>query len=378
MNKPKLYERYQRQILLKGFGVVAQKKLLQAKVLVIGAGGLGCPVLQYLTAAGVGTVGIVDDDLVSLTNLHRQLLYNIQDIGLPKTEVAANKLQLLNDDINIIAYNKRLTNKNALDIIKLYDIVVDGTDNFASRYMINDACVLLNRPLVYGAVSKFEGQVAVFNVQVETQIRPLNYRDIFSDAPKDEEVLNCAEAGVLGVLPGIIGIMQANETIKLITGIGQALVNKILTYNALDNSLYEFNLSANEEAQQLLPKDEEEFLKMDYEWLCASPINKTFEIDIAQFDNLIEDDNTIFIDVRDKDEQPLVGELTHVQIPLNQLMANQSMIVKDNVVVFCQSGKRSLEAAKFLHELFDDKKVYSLKGGIVEWKNKHTRQADAK
>ena len=367
MNNNERYERYQRQIVLKEFGVAAQQKLLQAKVLVIGAGGLGCPVLQYLAAAGVGTIGIVDDDVVLITNLHRQVLYSVEDIGLSKAEVAAKKLKSLNDGINIIDYNTRLTNQNALGIINSYDIVVDGTDNFSSRYLINDACVLLNKPLIYGAISKFEGQVAVLNANVNNK-RAANYRDVFSTPPKDDEVLNCAETGVLGVLPGIIGTMQANETIKLITGIGKPLINTLLTYNALDNSVYEVNLSLNEAAQQLVPENEEAFLKMDYEWLCSSQINKQLEIDVDRFDNLIDDENTIIIDVREKDEQPIVNEFEHLQIPLSELLSEQTVITKDNVVLFCQTGKRSLHAANTLSELFKDKKVYSLKGGILEWK----------
>jgi molybdopterin/thiamine biosynthesis adenylyltransferase/rhodanese-related sulfurtransferase len=371
MSNHKSYERYQRQILLKELGVAAQEKLEQAKVLVIGAGGLGCPVLQYFAAVGVGTIGIIDDDIVSLTNLHRQVLYNMNDIGLSKAEVAAEKLKLLNDEINIISYNRRLTNENALSIIKEYDIVIDGTDNFSSRYMINDACVLLNKPLVYGAISKFEGQVAVFNVKNNQSSRAINYRDLFPVPPKDNEVLNCAEAGVIGVLPGIIGTMQANETIKLITGIGEPLINKMFTYNALDNSVYEFNLSVNKEAQQLIPKDEETFLEMDYDWLCASQINNAFEIDLATFNDLIIDDNTIVIDVREKHEQPFVDEFEHIQIPLSELINNKMLVDRDNVVVFCQSGKRSLQAAELLNELFSHKKIFSLKGGVVEWKKKH-------
>jgi adenylyltransferase/sulfurtransferase len=370
MNNNKRYERYQRQILLKEFGVAAQEKLLQAKVLVVGAGGLGCPVLQYLAAAGVGTIGIVDDDVVSLNNLHRQVLFSVDDIGLPKAEVAAKKLRALNDEINIHVYNERLDTQNALSIIGEYDIVLDGTDNFSSRYMINDVCVFLNKPLIYGAISKFEGQVAVFNVKNETTARAINYRDLFPSPPKDDEVLNCADAGVLGVLPGIIGTMMANETIKLITGIGKPLINKILTYNALDNSSYEFNLSLIEEAQGLIPKDKEAFLKMDYEWLCSSQANDAFEIDIVQFDEFIEADNAMIVDVREKDEQPFVDEFEYMQIPLSKLN-DQSMFTKDNVVLFCQTGKRSLQAAKMLDELFADKKLYSLKGGIIEWKKKH-------
>ncbi len=374
MNNSKQYERYQRQIILKEFGMAAQQKMLQAKVLVVGAGGLGCPALQYLVAAGIGTIGIVDDDVVSLTNLHRQVLYSMHNIGLPKANVAADKLKALNDEINIVGYNKRLTNKNALEVIDQYDVVVDGTDNFSTRYMINDACILLKKPLVYGAISKFEGQVAVFNIQIEANARALNYRDLFPNPPHDDEVLNCAEAGVIGVLPGIIGTMMANETIKLITGVGKPLANKMLTYNALDNTSYEFNLSLNQAAQTFTPKDEAAFLKMDYEWLCSPQTNNKFEIDVKEFDNLIENHKAIIIDVREKDEQPVVDEFSHIQIPLSELKNYQELIEKNDIVLFCQTGIRSLQAAKMLHSLFDDKKVYSLKGGITEWKHKHVVQ----
>lgn len=377
MNSDKKYERYGRQISLKEFGIAAQQKLLQAKVLVVGAGGLGCSALQYLVAAGVGTIGIADYDVVALSNLHRQVLYNADDIGLPKAEVAAKKLRRLNDKINIISYNQRLTNKNALTIINHFDIVIDGTDNFSTRYMVNDACVLLNKPLIYAAISKFEGQVAIFNVKRNGNETTVSYRDLFPTPPKDDEVLNCADAGVLGILPGIIGTMQANETIKLITGIGKPLIDAMLTYNALDNSVYEFTLSLNTEAQQFIPKDQDAFLRMDYDWLCSSEINKVFEIDIADFDNLINDSNTLIIDVREKDERPFIHEFEHLKIPLIELMNNASAIEKNNVVVFCQSGKRSLQAAHFLKEIFNDKHIYSLKDGIVEWK-KHFSQAHQK
>src|SRR6266496_5267611 len=201
------YERYQRQILLKEFGEAGQQKLQQAKVLVIGAGGLGCPALQYLAAAGVGTIGIVDNDVVTLTNLHRQILYSTDDIGYPKTERATFKLHQLNSDITITPYNFRLTNKNALNIISDYETIIDGTDNFSTRYMINDACVLMNKPLVYGAISQFEGQVAIFNFRRNENDETVNYRDLFPNPPKEDEILNCEEAGVLGVLPGIVGTM---------------------------------------------------------------------------------------------------------------------------------------------------------------------------
>ena len=218
MNSGKLYERYQRQILLKEFGIAGQQKLLQAKVLVIGAGGLGCPVLQYLTAAGIGCIGIVDNDVVSLSNLHRQVLYDTNDIGKSKVSVAAEKLRLVNSDTELIEYHIHLDKNNCLGIINEYDIIIDCTDNFASRYMINDACVLKAKPLVYAGVNRFEGQVAVFNVTRNEKVRTANYRDLFPVQPEQNEVLNCSEAGVLGVLPGIIGSMQASEAIKLITG----------------------------------------------------------------------------------------------------------------------------------------------------------------
>ena len=374
MEEKKLYERYQRQIILKEFGEAGQQKLLQAKVLVIGAGGLGCPVLQYLTAAGVGTIGLVDDDTVALTNLHRQVLYSVNDLGLPKAERAASVLQGLNPEINIIPFNKRLTVENALDIIRSFDIIVDGTDNFSSRYMINDACVLLDKPLVYGAISQFEGQVAIFSCRKENDEKAVNYRDIFPQPPKEDEVLNCAEAGVLGVLPGIIGTMMANETIKLITGIGVPLINRLLTYNALNNQIYELELTAREETRSLIPANEVLFEQMDYEWLCASS-SGSFEIDGGAFDKLMENENIDVIDVRELDELPAVNEFYHQNIPLKQIAEFILAIKSDTVVVFCQSGKRSKQAAILLSGIFGEtKKIYSLKGGIESWKKQHQAQ----
>src|SRR6187402_654755 len=332
-----LYERYHRQIILPEFGEKGQQKLIFAKVLVIGAGGLGCPALQYLAAAGVGTIGIVDDDVVALNNLHRQVLYSVSDIGSSKAERAARILQGLNPEIKIIAYNERLHNQNALVLFDEYDIIVDGTDNFSTRYMINDACVLLNKPLVYGAISQFEGQVSVFRNGNKDDV---NYRDIFPDPPKDGEVLNCAEAGVLGVLPGIIGTMMANETIKLITGIGEPLINQLLTYNALNNQVYLLNLSARKETRSLIPKDEKTFLQMDYAWLCASPVEQS-EIDPDIFNDMIANGNVEIIDVREPHEAPSVNEFKHLRIPLAQLSDNSSLIKSESVIAFCQSGKRS-------------------------------------
>jgi len=371
MSDQNLYERYHRQVILPEFGEEGQQKLLKGKVLVIGAGGLGCPALQYLAAAGIGTIGIVDDDVVALNNLHRQVLYSVNDIGLSKAERATHILQQLNPDIKIICYNERLENKNALMLFEEFDIIIDGTDNFSTRYLINDACVLLNKPLVYGAISQFEGQVSVFNPPpqpLKGSNEAVNYRDLFPDPPKEGEVLNCAEAGVLGVLPGIIGTMMANETIKLITGIGEPLINQLLTYNALNNQVYLLNLSARKETRSLIPKDEKAFLQMDYVWLCSSPVQQS-EIDPDIFNDMIANGNVDVIDVRESHETPSVNEFKHLRIPLAQLSDNSSLIKSENVIAFCQSGKRSLQAAKILSGIFgDSKKIYSLRGGIVEWK----------
>ena len=378
MEKENLYERYQRQIILPEFGEEAQQKLLKAKVLVIGAGGLGCPVLQYLTAAGIGTIGIVDDDVVALNNLHRQVLYSVNDIGLSKAERAAHILQQLNPDIKITPYNERLENQNALILLDEFDMIIDGTDNFSTRYMINDACVLMNKPLVYGAISQFEGQVSVFNFRQNENEEAVNYRDLFPNPPKEDEVLNCAEAGVLGVLPGIIGTMMANETIKLITGIGEPLTNQLLTYNALSNQVYQLTLSARKETRSLIPENEAAFLKMDYVWLCSSQLSHSVtigsEIDADTFNTLIAKGNVDVIDVREPHEVPVANDFSNMKIPLAQLTANTALIRSDTIITFCQSGKRSLQAVKILSGIFGDKKkVYSLRGGIVEWKkHKHT------
>ena len=269
MAEKKSYERYHRQIILKGFGEPGQDKLTRAKVLVIGAGGLGCPALLYLAAAGVGTIGVVDDDRVDLHNLHRQPIYCMQDIGKPKVDCVKTFLQNLNPDILVIPYPQRLNSSGALEILKEFDIIVDGTDNFSSRYLINDACVLLNKPLVFGAVSQFEGQVAVFNMPRGNE-EPVNYRDLFPEPPAPGEVQNCEEAGVLGVLPGIIGTMQASETIKIITGIGQPLVNRLYMYNALNNQGYEWVLQKGKESSSGIPASAEAFRLTDYESYCET------------------------------------------------------------------------------------------------------------
>lgn len=258
--------RYQRHVILEGFGIEAQDKLARASVLVIGVGGLGCPVIQYLAAAGVGHIAIADNDTISLPNLNRQILFGTDDIGKYKVEVAAQKLHSLNDRIKMTILQEHWNQALSLKHFPNYDVIIDATDNFATRYLINDACVLMHKPLVFGAVSKFEGQVALFNV-LKNGIA-INYRDLFPTPPKKKEVQSCAEGGVLGVLPGIIGVLQATEAIKWITGVGVTLSNQLLTYNALDQHFNKIDLIKNPESSILMPKTNEAYLQTNYEWLC--------------------------------------------------------------------------------------------------------------
>ncbi|MGZ5221624.1 MAG: ThiF family adenylyltransferase, partial [Chitinophagaceae bacterium] len=283
-------------------------------------------------------------------------------------------LQQLNPEINIIPFIQRLTVENALELMRSFDIIIDGTDNFSTRYLINDACVLLDKPLVYGAVSQFEGQTAILNYRKQSTDKAANYRDLFPQPPKDDDVLNCAEAGVLGVLPGIIGTMMANETIKLITGIGEPLINRLFTYNALNNQVYELGLSAREETRALIPANELLFKQMDYAWLCASS-PPSFEIGSEVFDDLLANENIDIIDVRETDELPAVNEFHSHKIPLRQIEESVDIIKANTIVVFCQSGKRSKQAAIQLSGIFGStRKIYSLKGGIEAWKKQQLPQ----
>jgi molybdopterin/thiamine biosynthesis adenylyltransferase/rhodanese-related sulfurtransferase len=361
-------ERYSRHLNLKGFGASAQRKLQQARVLVIGAGGLGCPVLQYLAAAGVGTLGIADDDVVSLSNLQRQVLYTVDDLGLLKARQAAERLRRLNPEILIHAHIQKVDGANALELIAKYDLIVDGTDNFASRYLINDACVLLGKPLVFAAVYQYEGQLVVFNVPGQGGLKT-SYRDLFPAPPKAFEAPDCNAAGVLGVLPGIMGMMQAAEVIKLITGIGEPLSNRLLTYSALRTESYTIQISPNPQALALAPKDAEEFSRMDYEWLCSAGTKPVPVIDARTFEQYKSDPGAIIVDVRNFGEWPQAS-FPHLQIPLSSLQDQFQELKKDKIIVFCQSGKRSAEAAALLQEHFgDSKEIFSLAGGISALEN---------
>lgn len=359
--------RYQRQMLLPGFGQAGQNKLSGAKVLVVGAGGLGCPAMLYLAAAGVGTIGIADHDHVSLSNLQRQVIYTIPDIGALKAVVASHRLRELNPDINIIPHAFKLTNQNALEVFKDYDIIIDGTDNFPTRYMVNDACVLLGKALVYGAISQFEGQLCIFNVPDDSGTK-LSYRDIFPTPPKENEVLNCAEAGVIGTLPGIIGSMLASETIKLITGLGFPLINRLFVFNSLNNQTYEMSLQPSGSSLDKitgLPQDEEAFRNMDYPDFCGLKQDTGAEIDSDFFNEAINNGDFTIIDVRESGEEPIIDSFNHVSIPLSRIKQSASELPGDKIILFCQSGKRSMQALHILQQAHPGKEIYSLKGGIV-------------
>src|SRR5687768_10473974 len=239
--------RYNRHIIIPEFGLESQQKLKAAKVLVVGSGGLGSPVLLYLAAAGVGTLGIIDFDVVDDSNLQRQILFGVESVGIPKVEAAKQRLVALNPHINIRLYNEQLTSKNALDIIRDYDVVADGTDNFPTRYLVNDACILTGKPNVYASIFQFEGQVSVFNYRnAKGEVGP-NYRDLYPTPPPPGLVPSCAEGGVLGVLPGIIGSMQASEVIKVITGVGETLSGRFFIFDALNFETRTFKISRRDD-----------------------------------------------------------------------------------------------------------------------------------
>lgn len=343
--------------------------LRQASVLVIGAGGLGCPALQYLAAAGLGRIGIADFDRVELSNLHRQILYTEEDLGQWKAEIAAKRVKTLNPALEVEVFLEKIGTENALSILSRFDLVLDGSDNFPTRYLVNDACVLLNKPLVYGSVFRFEGQLSVFNWPVDGL--KTNYRDLFPEAPKPGEVADCNEAGVIGVLPGIIGTMQANEAIKLITGAGKPLANRLFCYNALNNAVYELDISAQAGATAHAPQNKEAFEKMQYEWFCTNDADDYVDLDCQDFDAFRATQKPQILDVRNLNEMPVVTEFEHLRIPLAALEQQLDQIDPHRpLIIFCQTGVRSITAANLIREKLSVHSVYNLKGGILKWKSK--------
>lgn len=337
--------RYSRHLLLDKVGEEGQQKLKTAKVLVIGAGGLGCPVLQYLTAAGVGTIGIIDFDVVDETNLQRQILFTINDIGKNKAQIAKDRLEQLNPFVKFEVYPEKLTPKNALSIFTNYDVIVDGTDNFSTRYLVNDACVLTNKPLVYGAIYKFEGQVSVFNYQ-----NGPTYRCLFPEPPKAGSVPSCSDVGVMGVLPGIIGTQQANEALKIVLGIGAVLSGKLLMYDALQSSCTTIKIKRSAEQVENVLQLKGDFENIDYDVFCGiTVIQPRQEILPSELKELLNQEDLQLLDVREEWEEPKIINHEVLNIPLHQIPTSLNRIdATKKTVVICQHGVRSLKAIDFL------------------------------
>ncbi|HEY0054460.1 MAG TPA: HesA/MoeB/ThiF family protein [Pedobacter sp.] len=340
--------RYRRHLQLEGFGAKAQMKLKQSRVLMVGAGGLGCPCLLYLAAAGVGMLGIADGDLVSISNLQRQVLYDTSDIGLPKTEAAKMHLQNRNPLVEIITH-PRVTRENVIDIVGRYDLVIDGSDNFETRYLLNDACVLTNKPYIYGALSKFEGQVSTFNYN-----NGPTYRCLYPTPPQASDVPACNEAGVLGVLPGIIGTMQATEAIKIITEIGKPLSGKVLLINLLLNSYDTFDIKPNPENRTI---SSIQSLSIEGE---IAPIS----INYSTLQDWLDNEDILLIDVREEYEFEAFN-IGGMNIPYTEIDELLTSFNKDRkIVIICQTGARSLNVLLRLKDKFPGLDIFNLERGL--------------
>jgi sulfur-carrier protein adenylyltransferase/sulfurtransferase len=350
--------RYARHFALPDFGMEGQTKLKNSRVLVVGAGGLGSPVLLYLAAAGVGHIGIIDGDIVDDSNLQRQVLYTVADVGKPKAVAAKARLLAMNPHINIEVYYEHLTSENALGIISKYDVVADGTDNFPTRYLVNDACVLTGKVNVYASIFRFEGQISVFNLTDTEGERGVNYRDIFPTPPPAGLIPDCAEGGVLGVLPGIIGSMQASEVIKVLTNIGEPLAGRLFLFDAQTFTAKSLKIKKNPHYQPI-----EKLI--DYELFCGVKTTTTIpEISIVDFKKMQTENNDFqLIDVREPYEYA-VSNIGAILYPLSILTEKTAFLSKKTtIIIHCQSGGRSAKAVAKLQKLgFDN--VVSLKGGI--------------
>ncbi len=355
-------ERYKRQLQLPGFGPEAQQKLSAANVLVIGAGGLGVPVLQYLTGMGIGTITIIDGDAIALSNLHRQVLYSGEEAGLSKAETAAHKLRALNPNININCLKQYFTPDNALGLIREAHIVVDATDNFSARYLINDACIILNKPFVYGAVYQYEGYVSVFNFEDGP-----TYRCLYPVAPVAHEFPDCNTSGVLGVVPGIVGCAQALQVVKMITGIGKTLSGYLQIFDFLNDEQYKIKLTSKEENKlisKLQDTCEAVSFKANAKKITAPTLQKWYAVQKP----------FLLIDVR-AEEEYRAGHLPNaVNHPLQSLYSSFPTF-KDEVpvIVYCNKGSMSAKAAAFLQEHHHALNLYELEDGLDSW-IKHQRR----
>jgi adenylyltransferase/sulfurtransferase len=366
-------KRYSRHLIMPEVGVDGQRRLKAARVLCIGAGGLGSPVAMYLAAAGVGTIGLVDFDVVDFSNLQRQILHATPDVGVPKLQSAKNKLNALNPEVKIVTHETALSSQNALQLFEPYDVIVDGTDNFPTRYLVNDACVLLGKPNAYGSIFRFEGQASVF----ATKEGPC-YRCLYPEPPPPGLVPSCAEGGVLGVLPGIIGIIQATETVKLVMGIGEPLIGRFLIYDALRMRFRELKLRKDPDCPVCGTHPTVTKL-IDYEQFCgitpAAPepatVNAATELTSLELKaRLDRGDSVTIVDVREPNELQINRIPGSLHIPLGDIPKRYNELDPDaEYVMQCKSGVRSGKAADFLRSV-GFKRVLNLKGGILDWIDK--------
>lgn len=348
------FNRYQRQTILKDFGPDAQQKLQNASILVIGAGGLGIPVLLYLNAMGIGTLGIVEQDIIEITNLQRQVLYSEKDLGRSKIEVVLERLRMQNSTTHFKTFDTFLTKHNALEIISQFDVVVDGSDNFPTRYLINDACVILKKPFVSGAIQGFEGQLSVFNYQGGP-----TYRCLFPNMPTQAEIPNCNDNGVLGVIPGIIGNLQALEAVKMVTGIGEILKGKLLLFNGLNQSYQTITFTLQPENLKL------DKLQKSY---GAALCETTVGINVEEIEKKLNAGHSLqIIDVRTEEEFQnfSLAQVKAVNIPLDELKGRiKELDLQIPVYLLCQSGKRSEMAVRMLEELNPNLELFNIIGGV--------------
>jgi len=362
--------RYSRHLILPEVGLSGQKKIRQTSVLCIGAGGLGSPIAMYLAAAGVGKLGILDFDSVDFSNLQRQIIHGTADVGRPKTQSAAETIARINPNVEVVTYNTRISSENALDLVRPYDIVVDGTDNFPTRYLTNDACVLLKKPNVYGSIFRFEGQASVFAPHLGGPC----YRCLYPEPPPPGMVPSCAEGGVLGVLPGIVGTIQATEILKLALGKGNTLVGRLLLFNALDMKFRELKLRRDPKCPVCGDNPSIKEL-IDYEMFCGiapepeNPEANPDEVTVQEMQRAMKDPKlgVKIIDVREPDEY----QIAHVDgIPLYPLSTLSQRFTEldpnQQYYIHCKSGVRSLRALQFLREQ-GFKYLKSVKGGIAAW-----------
>ena len=365
--RPDQYDRYRRHLALPEFGLEGQQALLDARVLLIGMGGLGCPLAQYLAAAGVGTLGLVDFDVVDASNLQRQLLYGVADIGRPKLDVAVERIHALNPDVQVDVHRLQLDSGNAMEILAAYDVIVDGTDNFPTRYLINDACVLLGKPNVHGSIFQFEGQATVFDAR-----HGPCYRCLYPEPPPPGAVPSCAEGGVLGVLPGLVATIQATETIKLLTGIGDPLYGRLLRYDALRMKFDEFKLKKDSQCPVCGSQPTVTEL-IDYVGFCGVPAIEGLEVpEVAAAevrDALDRGDEFLLLDVREPDEVTTAQIEGSRGLPLGELETRMDELAswrQRRIVVHCHTGARSARACQALRAA-GFRNVANLAGGIEAW-----------